>query len=226
MKLSLAGIGVAALLVASAASADEPLFRKGRVVLDVLGADVPTNNQNATYVGYAGPLTLQSEHSDNGEGESRSTATTSAYGLEPSVDYFLTDHITLGGRVGVAWVEEHAYSQQATGPQHFHSHGLNGELAPRVGYAIPIVSSLGFWPRLSGGLLEEYLWTSGAPTHTTGAYVQGNFALLARISPHVLLELGPVITYRTEQGAVDSADVGNLHTQLELQARSAFRVDF
>ena len=115
--------------------------RKGRVVLDVLGTDVPLGQPNGGYQGYVGPLTLQSIHLEYGAGATRVTSTDSAYGIEPSVDYFITDHLTIGGRVGIAWEESRQYEAEPQSGDAWlfasFSRGINAELAPRVGYAIP-----------------------------------------------------------------------------------------
>lgn len=209
------------LLASTAHAADAPLFSKGKVVIDVFGADLPFGETVPIYQGYVGPLTLYSQHTESSY-PARTTTTQSDYGVEPSLDYFVGDHLSVGGRAGFVWSEVHAYDTSVTfAPMHSNMHGFFLEVAPRVGYAIPFTPTFGFWPRVSGGVLGERMASNGgSKTSTVGEFVQGNFALVARLAPHVLLELGPTLAYRT----ITSADSPFMH--LELTARSSFRVDF
>lgn len=221
------------LCVASTASADEPLFEKGRVSLDVMGADVPFAGGALGYSAYVGPLTISSYSSKTGEGTSRLTSTSGTYGIAPSADWFITDHLTLGGRAVVAWETNHLYDASgADGRLHTSARGLNVDLGPRIGYAIPIFSSLGFWPRVSGGVIAQHLTSHEGDTEMQGFFVTGNFGLVARFAPHVLLEFGPELTYVGETSGSVNTVLGHLSaprtssTDLELTAKTAFRVDF
>lgn len=236
MKQTIACLGVSAatLMVDATASADEPLFEKGRVVLDVLGADIPVSGGALT--GNAGPIVVSSFHSAMGADSTRYTTTQSTYGLEPSADYFIGDHLTIGGKVGVDWESNHDFDAAGYngGTTHSYTQGLRVNVGPRIGYAIPIFSSLGFWPRIGGGVVEEHLTANGGVDYDRhGGYVTGNFSLIARLAPHVLLELGPQLTYFGETGGLSNSIFGptggpsqQSDTTLDLTARTSFRVDF
>ena len=74
-------------------------------------------------------------------------------------------------------------------------------------------------------------WAANSLADHYAEYVTGNFALVARLAPHVLLELGPVLTYRADTSEPSSelfaSNLGRtIQTQLEVAGRSSFRVDF
>ena len=64
----------------------EPLFARSRVVLDVVGAEIPLGQPNGTFMGNAGPLTLSSEHSAYGTGITRWTTQTARWHRADQLD--------------------------------------------------------------------------------------------------------------------------------------------
>lgn len=95
------------------------------------------------------------------------------------IDYFVVNHLSLGGAIGL-------YSGAGHDPQVGDTGFL---LAPRIGYAMDLGSVASFWPR--GGLT----YYSHADFHNVALTGEANFALFPRanwaflITPH--FDLGP-----------------------------------
>lgn len=121
-------------------------------------------------------------------------------GLAPSADVFVTERLSLGARVSVGWTKVGPFGDFSAGG------------APRIGYALPISSSFAFWPRLGvgadfGGLGQTY-------------FADADAGFVMRVSKHLLVDLGPVVTVRRTY-----LDVTEL-TSVDARARVALRLDF
>lgn len=109
--------------------------------------------------------------------------------LSPGVDYFVADHVSLGGAISVSYL--HSDLPISTGDfssRRFLSLGAG----PRVGLALPLGEAFTFYPRLSGGAGVQYQWDDGDSLHVR-AFASIYAPLLAHRG-HALLGFGPFFT--------------------------------
>lgn len=71
-------------------------------------------------------------------------------------------------------------------------------IAPRVGYAIPLSSSIALWPRLGVGyeVSRQSVEDSDAETVMRTFFVESILGVGVRVSKHAFFDVGPVVSYR------------------------------
>lgn len=169
-----------------------PIGGRGRVVLDLAGLGGPVGGpgQLGGIGGVAGPISFSWREGDT------------SIRFSPSADVFVTERLSLGARASVGWTKYFAYP--------------GGEViagvAPRIGYALPITSTFAFWPRLGVGA------DFGGPGQMYFADADAGFVV--RVSKHLLIDLGPVLTVRRQYFNVYE------DTVIDGRARVALRLDF
>jgi len=109
--------------------------------------------------------------------------------LSPGVDYFVADHVSIGGAIAVSYLHSDLPISTADSvSRRFLSLGAG----PRVGLALPLGEAFTFYPRLSGGAGVQYQWDDGDVLHVR-AYASIYAPLLAHRG-HALLGFGPFFT--------------------------------
>jgi hypothetical protein len=203
----------------------------GTFVVDLLGGSTATNLGFGASVGFfAGPLTIYGANESQNEpgGQSYPQQHQIEIGLAPSLDYFVTDHISVGGRIGAAVTESSTNTGPATGVSVPDAHGYAFTMMPRVGYAIPLSSSFTLWPRLGIGYDVSRATRDAAARDLSHAfYTRVNVGLVVRLAKHVVLDVGPTLTY--SNSVTEAPYSGFYHYQergVEGGATAALRLDF
>jgi hypothetical protein len=208
---------IASLLIASRAHAqedrpaepapahEEEVLDRGALVLDLVGASTGT-------YGYLGPITL--EHTSWGyeSPNGGSMTETTIIGLEPSADVMVTNHLSLGGRLGAAYV-----TQQGDG-------GYRLDAVPRVGYVLPIAGRFAFWPRLGVGYGVERIARGGDRDFTYAASAAVDLGVVMRVTKHLLIDFGPVFSYADTNAELMGSR--QLFSGLTTNVEFALRLDF
>ena len=175
----------------------------GEVVLDLFGGQSGLGGYN-TFVLFAGPLSVTSSSSERvDESGARSSHQWKGVGLAPSVDVFVIDGLSLGGRVTAAWLSSEARTTAPPGAGGLgglqgESHGHTIGVAPRIGYALPLSETWAIWPRLSGGVdvtRQQYEGLGRTVSRTFGGEL--NVGVVLRLGRHALFDFGPVVAYRS-----------------------------
>jgi hypothetical protein len=100
--------------------------------------------------------------------------------IQPALDYFVIDHLSVGGLV--------KFELQSGGNDQATSFGVG----PRVGYNIPIVDVLSFWPDL---FLRFDTTSRNNNNGSDTAFTMGVFGpVLFHPVPHFFLGLGPILS--------------------------------
>ncbi len=107
-----------------------------------------------------------------------------AFAFNPSVDV-RAGRFTIGGGLSVAYSHSVLAGVGEGSVTSF-------ELAPRVGYLIPLTGELYLWPRVSAGFLFGQASATGGPTSSvTGALASADVLLVAGLGSHFFLTVGP-----------------------------------
>jgi hypothetical protein len=111
------------------------------------------------------------------------SAHSDSFSFNPNVDV-RAGRFTLGGGVSVAYTRSSQGASQAE--------TTSFELAPRVGYLVPIARSFLLWPRVSAGFLVGGVSATGYPSSSvTGFVASADLLLVAELGPHFFLTAGP-----------------------------------
>lgn len=166
----------------------------GVSTLPVAGAVAPAGLGAVGGIGITGPISFGFSSGDAGSKSSH-------IGLSPSIDVFVTDRLTIGGRVTAARYTS-SYVSTATVPgttQPVATSGSEGyvlAIAPRVGYLLPITDGLAFWPQLGvtyGQSRAENDGSGRTLSRTVGAELEAG--LLVPVARHVVVRVAPTLAY-------------------------------
>ncbi len=160
-----------------------PFHEGGHLVLDQLTGLSVDPTSGAAYSGALGvAVRTQTSGALTPGGATSETSTTSLW-LAPAADVFVTDHLSVGGRIEV----RHTWGAIEGGGQRLELPGTTSmTFLPRVGFYVPFGDRLGLWPRVGAG------WTS----HESVSFVSTG-SPLARDSFHaVLLDVDVALVYR------------------------------
>ena len=128
--------------------------------------------------------------------------------IQPSVDYFVIDNLSLGGFVAY----EHVSTSPGGGGNSTNTDVFG--IGPRIGYNIRIGNSFSFWPRA----LIEYTTAStsaGGPSQSQNAWEIGVFApFLFHPVEHFFLGLGPILTTQLSNSVSRSQNGQSISTDL------------
>lgn len=197
---------------------------RGHVVLpDLFGLSFgPSSPLGGLGYGYgalaslrAGPLSFGITRSEGtGTSGARQEVEAQSLGFSPSVDVFVTNHLSLGGRGHVDYVR--AKTSTLTGAAGaagaagnaatsggVESRGYSLGLWPRVGYLLPLGGSLALWPRLSLGIdvaRQAYDAAGRALSRRLGA--EADLGLVVGITDILFADVGPTLmaTRTTSEG--------------------------
>ena len=166
-----------------------PFEEGGHLVLDQL-AGMQVNAVSG--VGYAGPVGI-SFHDEKADG-GYDTKTTTVW-LAPSADVFVTDHLSLGGRIEVA----HSWGSVKAGDQRLELPGTTSlGFVPRVGFYVAVSDRIGIWPRVGFGwtsVESAYIADGTVATDTYKALLlDADLGLVYRFHETFFLKAGPSIT--------------------------------
>jgi hypothetical protein len=170
---------------------------------------------NTSGFSYAGPIGFAtSSYSETGFNNTGDTTTkTTTFWLAPSADYFVIDHLSVGGLIELTTT-----SQSITRPINPNTQQTTDlptttgiSFIPRVGYLFAISDRFGIWPR--GGLGYASRQTASADANSTtkstiyGFVLDLDVGFLYRPVESVFFHLGPELT--TTLGASHSATANN-----------------
>jgi hypothetical protein len=121
--------------------------------------------------------------------------------VRPALDYFVLDHLSVGGLVGFGYMG---------GPGPLDASRLSFAIGPRVGYEIALADRFSIWQNLGTSYLrsrDRYngqwfgpaSWTLNA---TAGADVIG------QIAPHFFMGLGPYVVSELARSGGDASGTG------------------
>ena len=220
---------VAALLLPQVAHAQESgvppagkepskraLGERGEVVLDLFGGQSGLGGYN-TFVLFAGPVSVTSSSSERvDESGARSSHESTGVGLAPSVDVFVLEGLSLGGRATAAWLSSEVRTTPppgvgALGGLQGDSHGHTIGVAPRIGYALALSETWAIWPRLSGGVdvtRQQFEGLGRTVSRTFSGAI--DVGVVLRLGRHALFDFGPVVAYRSTHtdGQLGAVSVG------------------
>ncbi len=170
-------------------------------------------------VSYAGPLGIStSRYSQDGltAGDPNQTVHQTTIWLAPAADYFVIDHLSIGGFVEIASLSG-SVDTQTIGTGTVNNDlptTTNFTLLPRIGYLIPIGDRFAIWPR--GGIGYAYRGTSSLTGAGRGAVVANKDSYSA-----LVLDLNVDFLFRINEtfflvAAPDlGASLGGSHTNMQ-----------
>lgn len=170
--------------------------RRGQIVLDdIVGAGFGSALPSTLYgagIGLSGWLAFGSVTEPIGSG---ATASSSSLYVAPEVDWFVTDHLSIGGNVSAMLEQTKEEIPQPASSSSSSGFALSFE--PRVGYAVRLTGGVAMWPRagLSYGILhaQDDAGAWRVVDHWWGARLEVPFVF--RLGSHVYLDAGPELLY-------------------------------
>jgi hypothetical protein len=132
--------------------------------------------------------------------------------LQPAVDYFVIDNLSLGGFV----LYSHESSSPGGGGPSSHSDTFG--VGPRIGYNIPLSDTLSFWPKAYVQMAYSTAYSGGSSTDMTWD-VGGYAPLVVHPAPHFFLGLGPYVQteFANTVSANNQSQTGPKTTEYGLQ---------
>jgi hypothetical protein len=176
-------------------------------------------------ISYAGPLGVStSSYSEDAlkVGDANATVHETTIWLAPAADYFVIDHLSIGGFVELA-SKSGSVDTQTNGAGTFNTDlptTTGFTLLPRIGYLIPIGDRFAIWPR--GGIGYAYRGTSSVTGAGQGAVVKTKDSFSA-----LVIDLNVDFLFRINEtfflvAAPDlGASLGGSHTHTDLVQRSS-----
>jgi hypothetical protein len=169
-----AGAAIFAVAPQARAQSDirTPLGAKRTLVLDDLSG---FRASSVGGVGYAGPIGISfqslSENTPAGAGQTSGSVTdhyTNVW-FAPSADYFVIDHLSIGGLLEITSTSGSETTQTNVGNTNTTTKGslpttTNVTILPRVGWMFGITDRFGIWPRLGLGYGARTVDPNGANT--------------------------------------------------------------
>jgi hypothetical protein len=121
--------------------------------------------------------------------------------LAPSVDYFVAQGFSIGGRV--SWLWENSSGSSGAGSATTNSFGVG----PRIGAYIPLGKHAGLWPKLGVSYAVSSVSESSppppppgagiafyAPSTTTSLVLSATAPVVFDVAPHFFVGFGPVVS--------------------------------
>ncbi|HEY2514156.1 MAG TPA: hypothetical protein VGI39_24990 [Polyangiaceae bacterium] len=231
--VSLAPLALAAALTTSVATFaqsaqaqtwETPAGRRGTLVFDDLSG---FKASTVGGVGYSGPIGVSFTNysvttSQTAAGNTTETSHVTTFWLSPSVDVFVIDHLSVGGRVEVAIRSGNVDNTTNIGGS---SNTVNSGLPtatdltflPRVGWLFDLNEHWGIWPRVGLGYGQVQNSTSATVGNTTvttnntfsGAIFEVDCPFLYRLTPGWFLRMDPDFTFWPGNQGGNSANVVN-----------------
>ncbi len=193
-----------------------PFHEGGHLVLDQLSGLRVDPNSGFAYAGPVG-IAFRSEKADAiTPGAASSEASTTSLWLAPSADVFVTDHLSLGGRIEIA----HTWGAVEGGGRRIELPSTTSlTFLPRVGFYVPFTDRIGLWPRAGLGWSSvdsvSFVSTGGAPVRETfrAMILDVDLSLVYRFGETFFMRAGPEIGVtlggrRTTESAASSTGAG------------------
>lgn len=183
---------------------------EGRWVFDLLGGQLggPASTLGVGSLGgmgFVGPFTLSSFTNESDPQGLHETYKATVLALTPSADVFVTNRLSVGALLEAGILSTSTTQQQAPAmpgtaapPSYTASErGYTVGIAPRVGYVVPLATSVALWPRLGGGYeISRRMDDNDTRTLTRTLFVEANLGVGIRVAKHAFFDLGPVLQYR------------------------------
>lgn len=213
---------LAGLLLGRTARADRelivPFHEGGHLVLDQLSGLRLSAGSGLAYAGPAG-LSYRSEKADAfTPGAPSSDLKTTTFWFAPSVDIFVTDHLSIGGLVEVA----HTSGSATSGGQSIDLPGTTAlTFLPRVGFYAPFGDRFGLWPRAGVGWAQvqsvSFASTGGAAVTDTfrSMILDVDITLVYRFTEVFFMKIGPEVGVTL--GGRHSQEVGGISAGADAQ---------
>jgi hypothetical protein len=179
-----------ALLAPSLASAEEAVARTvtmGSRGTIVVGADLAGIVDRTAYESASG---YESE--------------TWTIGLAPSLDYFVTDHVSLGGRLVLSNSRTTSTFEDDLGRDRIESSNTSYGASLRIGVHQAVSPTVSLWLRAGAGMArgegESDSDDFGESKSTTDTmFVEGSALVLVHLVPHLFIAAGPGVVYRDNE---------------------------
>lgn len=207
-----------------------PTGGKGQFVFDQLGGFRTGRAPALTgTVSYAGVLGVSYDHYQ--QANALNTQLYDGYSytsfwLAPSIDYFVIDHLSIGGLVEISTTSRtHNYKDNPNAAEKTDDLGstTNFTVYPRVGYMFAIGNRFGIWPRVGAGFayFTSNTGGGGALKYTyTGFLATVDVGFILRINESFYVKLAPEFSYSPGSTSVSS----NLGNQSQSVSASDFNV--
>lgn len=153
--------------------------------------------------------------------------------LDPSLDVFVSDRVTLGGALRLQYAFQRAtsvvYNDDGSSSTSFESRGRSygGAITPRVGYYAPISPGLGSWWRVGVGYGHQWTENEGAVSmQSDSASAQASVVLAAHLGAHAFFLVGPQAEYTwISMSSRAGAEVGTMST-FDASVHGSFGMSF
>jgi hypothetical protein len=215
------GICLGALAVPSVAHAQRellsPLGARGTLAIDQLSG---FRASTIGGVSYAGPIgfSIQTFGENALVGQGKQTIHYTNFWLAPSADYFVIDHLSIGGLIEVvatsSSVDVQANPNAATQSFSLPS-TTNFTFLPRVGWMFPLSDRFGIWPRAGIGYASRQSASANNNFANTSKDTYSSLifdidvGFLYRVNENWFLRAAPEITFGVGGTHSVSGDFGN-----------------
>jgi hypothetical protein len=192
-----------------------PLGTKHTLVLDDLSG---FRASTVGGVAYAGPVGFSTSSYNvnvfgaNGTVAGTDTISSTTVWVAPSADYFLFEHLSIGGVIELAYNTSN-YNQTIYNTTQHNSlpSTTSFTVIPRAGWMFDLARHWGLWPRLGlgfGVLQENAISQAGAGTATTAStsttfLLDVDVGVIYRMDPRFFLRAGPDFTWGPGASLVD-----------------------
>ncbi len=203
LSLTVASLALPALASAEGMASDAKISATGNANANTPALPAVSVNSPSGAFGDQGQIAVSSDSSLSVSHTSISGTSTSKTEvlLLPGIDYFVAHNVSVGGFVGLDYVNQGG------------AHSTAFEVGPRVGYNIPFAKRLSFWPKL--GLSFTHLSVSG-PLVGSGS-VSGDHIALNLFAPvmfhpvtHFFVGFGPALDTDLSGDAKQTTVAGRL----------------
>ncbi len=173
-----------------------PFHEGGHLVLDQLSGLRIDPTSGFAYAGPVG-IAFRSTKSDSVTpgGPASETSTTSVW-FAPAADFFVTEHLSLGGRIEIG----HSWGAVEDGGRRIELPGTTSmTFLPRVGFYVPFSDRIGLWPRAGLGWSSvesvSFLSTGSAPSRETvrSMVLDVDLSLVYRFGETFFMRAGPEV---------------------------------
>lgn len=185
---------------------------KGQISLNSTGSSLSgtTGISFLTPFVAMGTTSTTSPDRPTGAGTTSTTTRTTTFALNPGIDVFVIDHLSIGGEVALGRTsfsnESKVTTPAGTNTTTTDSSDTFFGLMPRIGYAIPLGKSFSLWPRAQIGFLR----TSGDDTTEMRSFAGLDAHFLWHPTASFFLGVGPGFTATLS----NSRKVGDVSTDL------------
>ncbi|MEO7111230.1 MAG: hypothetical protein ABI183_12400 [Polyangiaceae bacterium] len=169
---------------------------RGDVVFPLAGVALGGSGLGGLATYSAGPIGFQYDSSSDDSG---GRYTQSYFSIEPTADFFVARHLSIGGTVSVAY-SNLAYSAPSNAtPTLGGLPSSQGELSlglvPRIGYAFSVGDHVTIWPHIGGGIVaSDNTGSDQGPTSIPFQF-RGNadLAILYHVDRHFFVSVAPTL---------------------------------